>query len=116
VVNTPCFRSAVSKAKQPFPEDLASLKAEYLLGSIHEPSKKHTVVTLTFGGIDMMKRLQLLFECLADISQQESELLNAAHRIFASRCELPPMVELPACWRRNCRVTKSFHNALPANK
>ena len=49
----------------------------------------------TFVGIDMKKRLQLLFEQMVNISRRESELRNAAHNIFASRCELPPMVELP---------------------
>lgn len=85
---------------------VAFLKAKDLQGSLHEPTEIHIVVTPTFVGIDIMKRLQILFEQMVNISRRESELRNAAHCIFASRCELPPMVELPACWRRNCRVTK----------
>ena len=85
---------------------VASLKAKNFPGSIHEPSEKHTVVTPTFVGVDMIKRLQILFEQMLNISRRESELRNAAHSIFASRCELPTMVELPACWRRKSRPRK----------
>lgn len=61
---------------------VASLKAKNFPGSIHEPSEKHTVVTPTFVGVDMIKRLQILFEQMLNISRRESELRNAAHSIF----------------------------------
>ena len=64
---------------------VASQKAKDFIGSIHEPSEKHTVVTKTFVGIDMIKKLQILFEQMVNISRRESELRNAAHNIFASR-------------------------------
>ena len=40
----------------------AFLKAKIFTGSIHEPSEKHTVVTPTFVGVDMIKRLKILSE------------------------------------------------------
>lgn len=57
-----------------------------------------------------MKTIQKWFEQLAGISQNELDRIALAAEVFAGQADVDiDNLQLPACWRRSCKVRAHRH-------
>jgi hypothetical protein len=55
-----------------------------------------------------MKQIQKWFELIAGICREELAREERARKIFADTNDDLQALQTPACWRRQCRITRTW--------
>jgi hypothetical protein len=72
-----------------------------------ENTAQHLILTLASEGAQNMKQIQKWFELIAGIRPEELARAERAREIFAPAKLDIRSLHTPACWRRQCRITRT---------